>query len=84
MNNIVMRKVVVTGTYRPLAATQTVISGVIACRPENTGIVYFKGDDGADVPWDAGEWNDFVGVNLQDFQIKGTPGDVVTVKGGTW
>ena len=39
---------------------------------------------GEPVPWVAGEWHDFWSVNLNEIVIKGTPGDVVTVIGGTW
>jgi len=45
--------------------------------------VNFKGDDGSDVPWVPGQWHEFMNVDLKDFQIKGTPGDVVTIVGGT-
>ena len=84
MNNILMRQVAVGADYAPLAAVQTVFSGTISCPPANAAVVYFKGDDGSDVPWVAGEWHEFKSVNLAEIQIKGTPGDTVTVVGGTW
>lgn len=84
MNNTIMRKITVGSGYQPLAAVRTVISGTISCPPTNGGPVYFKGDNGTDVPWVQGEWHEFVAVNLADIQVKGTPGDVVTVVGGTW
>ena len=43
-----------------------------------------EGDEGADVPWVPGEWHEFNRVNLAEVQVKGTPGDIVTVVGGTW
>jgi len=85
MNNVIMRIVTVTGSYQPLVAASLAAGTVtISCPPTNAAVVYFKGDDGSDVPWVAGQWHEFRGVDLKDFQIKGTPGDVVTLVGGTW
>ena len=84
MNSILMRKVDVTAAYVALAAERTVVTVTISCPPANAAIVYFKGDDGSDVPWIAGEWHTLVGVNLADIQVKGTVGDTVTLVGGDW
>ena len=84
MNNIIMRKVIVTAAYQPLVATKLVGSLTISCPPGNTGNVLFKGDDNSDVPWIPGEWHEFRSVNLAEIQIKGNANDVVTVIGGTW
>jgi len=84
MNSVFMRKIDVTATYAPLAAERTVVTVTISCPPANAAAVYFKGDDGSDVPWIAGEWHTLVGVNLADIQVKGTVGDTVTLVGGTW
>jgi hypothetical protein len=76
--------VTVTGSYQPLVAASLAAGTVtISCPPTNAAVVYFKGDDGSDVWWVAGEWHEFRSVDLKDFQIKGSPGDVVTVVGGT-
>lgn len=84
MNNAIMRKIVVTGTYQPLAAARTVASVTISAPPANVGDVLFQGDDGSDVPWLPGEWHEFRSVNLASIRVKGNPGDIVTVVGGTW
>jgi hypothetical protein len=84
MNSILMRKVVVTGEYQPLAAERTVVTVTISCPPANTGNVLFKGDDGSDVPWIPGEWQLLEGIDLHAIQVKGTSGDVVTIIGGAW
>jgi len=84
MNNVLMRVVNVTEEYAPLAAEQTVVTVTISCPPANAGPVYFRGDDGLDVPWIPGEWHTLVSVNLADIQVKGTEGDCVTLVGGTW
>ena len=84
MNGVIMRKVVVQASYTNLVSQSTPVGTVtISCAPGNAGSVNFKGDDGSDVPWAAGEWHEFINVNLKDFQLKGTPGDVVTIVGGT-
>ena len=84
MNNVIMRRVGVTADYQPLADRKLVASVTLASLPTNGGTVYFRGDDGSDVPWVPGEWHDFWSVHLTEIVIKGTPGDVVTVVGGTW
>ena len=84
MNNVIMRKVAVGAAYAPLATTTVVASVTISGPPANAGTVYFRGDDGSDVPWVPGEWHDFRGVNLAEIEVKGTPGDAVTIVGGTW
>jgi hypothetical protein len=83
MNNIVMRTVTVGAAYAPLVAESLVATVTLSCPPSNAGPVY-KGDDGSDVPWQAAEWHTLVRVNLVDILVKGTPGDVVTLVGGTW
>jgi len=85
MHNVLMRKVVVTAVYQPLSAkSREVVSVEVSTPPTNTGPVYFRGDDGTDVPWVPGEYHAFLRINLADLQVKGTPGDVVTLVGGTW
>jgi hypothetical protein len=84
MNNIIMRKITVTGSYQPLVSGKLIGSVTISALPTNTGNVLFKGDDGLDVPWLPGEWHQFKSVDLGSIQIKGTGGDVVSVVGGTW
>lgn len=84
MNNVIMRKFVVTGSYQPLVSQTLIGSVTISCPPANAGVVLFKGDDGTDVPWVAGEWHDFQRVDLSSMQVRGTPGDTVTIVGGTW
>ena len=30
------------------------------------------------------EWNPFVRVDISQIEVKGTPGDVVALRGGSW
>ena len=84
MNNVLMRKIDVTAELTPLADRQTVASVTISCPPTNTANVLFAGDDGSEVAWVPGEWHTFWSVDLAAFSVRGTPGDAVTVIGGTW
>ncbi len=84
MNNVILRKIVVTGSYQPLVNSSLVGSVCISCPPNNSVSVYFLGDDGSDVPWIPGEWHEFKHIDLASIQIKGNAGDVVSVVGGTW
>ena len=84
MNNIIMRKIDVTDSYQPLVTDSMVATVTISCPPGNSDPVQFKGDDGSDVPWVAGEWHELQSVDLAGIEVKGTPGDVVTIVGGTW
>ena len=84
MHNLIQRRVAVTPDWQSLTTESLVATVDVSCPPMNAGVVFFQGDDGSDVPWTQGEWHEFVAVNLADIQVKGTPGDVVTVVGGTW
>ena len=54
MNNVIMRRVEVTPDYQPISDHKLVASVTLSCLPTNSGTVYLRGDDGADVPWMAG------------------------------
>lgn len=86
MRETIMRRIDVTSTLAPLAAERLVGAVTITAAPTNLGPVFFRADapGAADVPWVAGEWHTFVGVDLARMQVRGTPGDYVTVVGGTW
>ena len=84
MNAIIQRKAVVKTSYTNLIREHLVGTVDITCPTTNSGTVYFRGDDGEDVPWEPGEWHTFEQIDLATMQIKGTVGDVVTVVGGAW
>ena len=84
MHNFIMRKITVNGAYQAISTTKLIATVTISCPPGNTGTVYFKGDNGLDVPWIPGEWHEFKNVDLSGIQVKGNTNDVVTVVGGTW
>ena len=84
MNNVIMRKIVLTAAFQPLAGSRTVASFTVSVPPSNSGDALFQGDGGAEVPWVPGEWHDFHSVDLAAIRVKGNSGDIVTVVGGTW
>lgn len=84
MSNVVLRAVTLTAEWQPLATRDEVVSVDIQAPPTNAAAAYFRGDDGQPVPWVPGEYHTFFRVNLREVQVRGTPGDLVTVVGGTW
>ena len=84
MNNVILRKIVVTAEYQPLSETSLIGSVTISTPPTNLGDVIFQGDDVDEVPWVPGEWHTFRSVDLSSIQVRGQIGDTVTVIGGTW
>ncbi len=84
MNSTIMRRIEVTNDYRPISTVPLIGSFEISAVPGNTASVLFRGDDGSDVPWVQGEFHVLQRVDLSRILVKGTPGDVVTVIGGTW
>jgi hypothetical protein len=84
MNSTIMRRIEVMADYRPLSETPLVGSFEISAVPTNAATVFFQGDDGSDVPWMPGEYHAVYRVDLSRILVKGTPGDQVTVIGGTW
>ena len=86
MNNVIMRSVAVTTEYQPLSAVKLVGSVTISTPPTNSADVLFENDDPElpGIQWVPGEWHEFNSSNLAEVRIKGTPGDVVTIIGGTW
>jgi hypothetical protein len=81
---MIMRRIEIAADYRPLSATSLVGSFEISAVPTNAATVFFQGDDGSDVPWMPGEYHAVYRVDLSRLLVKGAPGDLVTVIGGTW
>ena len=84
MNNTIMRKIDVTADWQSLSDEQLVGTVDVSTPPGNADSVLFKGDDGSEVPWVPGEYHTLKSVNLAEIFIKGTPGDTVSVVGGSW
>ena len=82
-NGILLRQIAVTATFQPLGGNE-VFTVDVSCPPTNSGPVYFKVGDQPEVPWIASEWHNFVRIKLKDVFVRGTPGDVVSLVGGTW
>lgn len=86
MNNVIVRKIVLTDEWQPLSPTSLVGSVTVSTPPTNAATVFFRavGETAHEVPFVAGEWHDFVSVDLASIEVKGTPGDIVTIIGGSW
>lgn len=84
MHNVLMRKLTLTAGYQPLAAAPLVASVTITCLVTNADPALFQGQDGTEVPWLPGEAHHFAQVNLAEILVKGTPGDALTIVGGSW
>jgi hypothetical protein len=84
MNSTIMRRIEVATDYQPLSSTPLIGSFEISSVPTNAATVFFRGDDGSEVPWMPGEYHAVYRVDLSRILVKGTPGDQVTVIGGTW
>ena len=86
MNNVILRKIVVTSSWQPLSENPLVASVTISTPPTNAATVLFrtKNEPAHEVPFVPGEWHDFQRVNLAEIEIKGTANDLVTLTGGTW
>ena len=78
------KKIVLTAVYARVSDVAMVVSAIITCPSTNAGPVYIKGDDAADVPMAPGDWYPIKHVDLNELEVKGTVGDVLTVIGGTW
>ena len=85
MNNVVMRTIPLTAAFQPLSAKTVEVASVdITAPPSTQHAVVFQGDDGSDVTWIPGEFHIFWRVNLGEIRVRGVPGDVLTLIGGTW
>ena len=51
MNNVIMRKLVLTADYQPLATKRVIGSFTISAPLSNDDDALFRGDEGDDVPW---------------------------------
>ena len=84
MNNVIMRRIVVTPDFAPLSSGQLIGSVEISASPLNSAAVVFEGDNGDEVEWLPGEYHSFRRVDLSSIRLRGASGDVVTIVGGTW
>ena len=82
-NNLILRTVEVTADYAPLSARPLVGTVDVSTPPTNSGPVFFKAGATEEAWFLPGEFHGFVRVPLHEVFVKGTPGDTVTIIGGT-
>jgi hypothetical protein len=91
MNNTIHRVVTLGAAYAPLSVVPIRFTGTITFPPrkadgaaQSGNQAFTAGDTGQDVPWEPGEYIEVVGIELAALQAKGTAGDQLVLKGGTW
>lgn len=85
MNNSILRTIVLSAEFQPLSAQKVEVATVdVTAVPGNLGPVIVQGVDGGEVAWIPGEYHSFQRVNLAEIRVRGTPGDLLTLVGGTW
>jgi hypothetical protein len=85
MNNVIMRKIDLDGSVQAITdRDREVFSVEISTPPINADPVYFQVESDGEVPWLPGEYHALRRVNLATIRVRGTPGDMVTLIGGTW
>lgn len=84
MHNPILRTVAVTASWKPLTPVPLVGTVDISAPPANSGNVEFAADDGGETFFIPGETHTFKRLDLSGLRIRGTPGDQVTIIGGTW
>ena len=82
-NGVVMRQIALTGVLQPLGGNE-VFTVDVSCPPTNTGPAFFKVGADPEVMWLPSEWHCLHRVKLSDISVRGNPGDVVSIVGGTW
>ncbi len=82
-NNVFMSQIAVDGTPKPLGE-RAVYTVDVSCPPTNSAPVYFRVGDGPEVAWLPSEWHNLRRIRLSEITVRGTPGDVVSIVGGTW
>jgi hypothetical protein len=85
MNNVLMRKIVLTTSYQPLSPKASEVVTVLVRLPSaNKKEAVFAGEGGTEVEWDPGSQFELKRVNLAEIRVKGRAGDIVVLAGGTW
>ena len=82
-NNLILRTVEVTTNYTPLSTKPLVGTVDVSTPPNNSGPVFFKAGATEEAWFLPGEFHCFARAPIHEILVKGTPGDTVTIIGGT-
>jgi hypothetical protein len=82
-NGVLMRQIALTGVHQALGGNE-VYTVDVSCPPTNNAPVFFRVGANPEVPFVPGEWHQLKRVKLSDIQVRGNPGDFVSLVGGTW
>lgn len=82
---MVCKKITLAVGYAAASATAVMGTVDMLAAADNVGVAYIRGDDGVtDVPIPKGVSFPLHGVDLSTVFLRGTPGDVVVLIGGTF
>jgi len=83
-NNVILRVMELTETFRPLADRPLIGTVTISAPPSNSGPVFLRAGPGEEAYLINGEHHLMHRIDLFSLAARGTPGDVLTIIGGTW
>lgn len=83
-NNLILRRVEVGDDWRPLSDVPLVATVDISTPPTNAGPVFFRAGVAEESFFIGGETHTWRNADLSTVEVRGQPGDIVTIIGGTW
>ena len=83
-NNVILRVVEMTGEFKPLSGIPLTATVTISAPPSNSGPVFLRAGPGEEAWVVNGECHLFQRIELSSVEARGTPGDVLTIIGGSW
>lgn len=83
-NNVILRVFELAEAFRPLSDKPLTATVTVSAPPSNSGPVYLRAGEGEEAFLINGECHALTRIDLHALEARGTPGDVLTVIGGTW
>ena len=84
-NNLILRKIEVTPEWKPLSPVPLVGTVDVSAPPSNSGPVFIRSGKGEESFFIPAEFHCFQRVALDKVEVRSdTPGNELTLIGGTW
>ena len=83
-NNVILRVVEMTEAFQPLSDRRLTGTVTISAPPSNSGPVFLRAGPDEEAWMINGEHHCFRRIDLASLEARGTPGDVLTIIGGSW
>ena len=84
-NNLILRRIEVTTEWTPLSPVPLVGTVHVSAPPSNAGTVSIRAGAGEQIDFIPSEFHQFIRVSLDQIEVRSdTPGNVLTIVGGTW